>query len=81
MTTINHEGFEVSPASQCLADSGEWTLRVSIVKHRDSQGVTNEQFFDGKNTFSTKEEAEGHCIEFGKRIIDGEQSGLNINDL
>ncbi len=81
MTTIDHEGFEISPATQQLADSGEWTLRVSIVKHRDPQGVTNQKFFDGKNTFQSKEEAEQRSIEFGKKIINGEQPGLNINDL
>lgn len=54
---------------------------MSIVRHRDSQGVTNQQFFDGSNTFPTKEEAEQHCIEFGKRIIDGNQPDLNINEL
>jgi len=81
MTTINHEGFEISPATQQLSNSGECTLRVSIVKHRDSQGVANQQLFDGKNTFQTKEEAEQHAIEFGKRIINGEQQGLNINNL
>ncbi|MDY0331779.1 MAG: HlyU family transcriptional regulator [Thiomonas sp.] len=81
MTIINHEGYEISPATQQLADTGEWTLRVSIVKHRDSQGVTNQQFFDGSNSFATKEEAEQHCIEFGKRIINGEQPGLNVNEL
>lgn len=81
MTTINYEGFEISPATQQLTDSGEWTLRVSIVKHRDTQDITNQQFFDGKNTFKTKEEAESHSIEFGKKIINGEQPGLNINEL
>ena len=81
MPTINYEGFEISSASLQLADSSDWTLRVSIVKHRDSQDVTNQQFFDTANTYPTKEEAEQHSIEFGKKIINGEVPNLNVNDL
>lgn len=81
MPTITYNGYELSPASEQLAESDEWSLRVSIVKHRDPQHITNQQFFSGANTFSTREEAEAHSIEFGKRIIDGQQPGLSIEDL
>ncbi len=81
MKAINNEDFEIIPASQQLTDTGEWTLRVLIKKHHDYQDITNHQFFDGKNTFPSKVEADAHSIEFGKRIINGEQPGLNITDL
>lgn len=79
--TMTYKGFEISPASQQLTETGEWTLRVSIVRHRDSEGVTNQQFFDAVNTFSTKAEAERESTKFGKKIIDGEVSGLSIDGL
>ncbi len=81
MENVHHEGYEVSPATMQRTDNGEWTLRVLITKHRDSKGVTNEKFFDGENTFKTKDEAEMKSIEFGKRIINGELSGFDVHDL
>lgn len=81
MPIIKYKDYEISPASEYLVESGKWSLRVSIVKHRDSHGVTNQQFFSGRNTFSTREEADTHCIEFGKMIIDGQQPGLSVEDL
>jgi hypothetical protein len=34
-----------------------------------------------ENTFSTKGEAAFHCIDFGKKIIDGETECYTIDDL
>ena len=50
MTIIHYKGYEIYPATQQLAETGEWTLRVSIVKHRDSLGESNDKLFDGSNT-------------------------------
>ncbi|MEZ5584004.1 MAG: hypothetical protein R3F37_15815 [Candidatus Competibacteraceae bacterium] len=77
----SYKGFELSPAVKQLRDSKRWTLRVSIVKHRDSERVTNQQFFDAANTFETKEEAESESLVFGRRIIDGEIKGLGVDGL
>jgi hypothetical protein len=71
MATIKYKGFEVSPASHQLRDSGEWTLDTVITKHHDSRGETLEKKYSGKNTFKTEAEANAHSIEFGKQIIDG----------
>ena len=62
MATVKYKGFEISPATYQLADSGEWELRVVITKHHDSRGETLEQSFTGKNTFKFKEEAEANAI-------------------
>lgn len=81
MATVKYKGFEISPATYQLADSGEWELRVVITKHHDSRGETLEQSFTGKNTFKFKEEAEVNAIEFGKQIIDGKYSDLSVQGL
>ncbi len=78
---MEYAGYEVESSTQQLAKSGEWTLRVSITKHRDSQGVTNQRFYSAANTFLSREEADIESIEFGKKIIDGEVSDCDINGL
>ena len=78
---MEYEGYEIDSATQQITESGEWTLRVSITKHRDSKGITNQQFFDAATTFSSKEEADIQSIEFGKKIINGEVVDCSVNDL
>ena len=78
---MEYEGYVINSASQQLTEAGEWTLRVSITKHRDSQGVTNEKLFDTTNTFASKEEADAQSVKFGQKIIDGEVDNCNVNDL
>ena len=78
---MEYKGYEIDSSTQQLAESGEWTHRVSITKHRDSQGVTNQQFFDTANTFSSKQEADIESIKFGKKIIDGEVANCSVNNL
>lgn len=78
---MEYEGYEIDSATQQLTESGEWTLRVSIAMHRNSQGITNQQFFDAANTFSSKEEADIQSIEFGKKIINGEVDNCSVADL
>ncbi len=81
MNTIEYKGYEVTSASEQLAGSSEWTLRVSIVKYRYTINITNQQFFDAKNSFSTKEEADSKSVEFGRNIIDGKLPNLNTDNL
>ena len=67
MQSIIYKGYEITPVSQQLSGSNEWTLRVSITKHRDSENVTNDQVFDANNTSPTENEAETASIEVGKK--------------
>ena len=79
MPTLNYKGFDISPASQQRAVSGEWTVRVCITNNT-STGV-NECFFDAPKTFSSKGEAEKQSVIFGKKIIDGEVPGYSVEGL
>jgi len=79
--SITYKNFEISSATEQLVHSGRWPLRVSIIRHRDAEGFTNQTFFDAGNTFETKDEAERESIIFGRKIIDGEVSGLSADHL
>lgn len=81
MPRIHYLGFEVSASPEQLVEGGKWSLRVLITKHHDSRNETLEQFFEGKQTFGARDEAEQHSIEFGKRIIDGKQPGYSLEGL
>jgi len=79
MAHVLYKGFEIRPAPHELQGSGEWTLHLYITKHHGSQ--TAEKPFNAANTFATKAEAERHCIEFGKQIIDGKIPNCTTDDL
>ena len=77
MPTLNYKDFDICPASQQRADSGEWTVRVCITNNT-STGV-NEWFFDAPKAFSGKVEAEKQSLIFGKKIVDGEVPGYSVD--
>jgi hypothetical protein len=78
MDLAPYKGFLIEAAPYQLADSGEFTLNISIFHHTgDAVNIRN---FSVGNTFKT-EEAIQHCIEFGWQIIDGEIQNCTVNDL
>lgn len=79
--TTSYKGFELSPASEQLQDTGEWSVRVTITKHHDSRGETLEKQYSANNTFKKKDDAEHHSIEYGKEIIDGKHKNVSVKDL
>jgi hypothetical protein len=79
--TKAYKGFLITPGPFQLAESGRWTLEISITKHRDEIGETRIIKFSASNTFGTKKEAIQHCLYFGKQIIDGELENLTVDDL
>ena len=81
MEAIEYKGYEIKPSTQQRTESGQWTLRVLITKHRCTEGVTNEQFFDTAVTFDEKEEAEKQAIIYGKKIVDGKIPSVNVSQL
>ena len=68
--SIGYKGYEIKPCPAQLVESDEWTLEVRIWKHHGSHASSRS--FSAANTFRTKEEAENHCIQFAREIIDGE---------
>ena len=34
MDTLSYKGYEIQPAPQQLADTGEWTMNISILRDR-----------------------------------------------
>ncbi len=75
---IVHKAYEVHAASLLLS-SGEWSLEVHITAQRDEEIQTKP--FTGSDTFFSEVEAIRHCLDFGKRIIDGEVEDCSVEDL
>lgn len=81
MRTVEYKGFELSPSSYQLRDTGEWEARVTITRHHDSRDESLEKQVSAKSTFKNKEDAERHAIEFGKEVIDGKHAAVSADDL
>jgi hypothetical protein len=75
METTNYEGYEIVAKPNQLTN-GTWSLNIVIVEHRGDQ--TNTKPFSASNTFQSQEEAIQQCLEFGKRIIDGDVKGCSL---
>ena len=75
---IVYKDYEVHAASLLLS-SGEWSLEVHITSKRDDEIQTKP--FKGSDTFFSEVEAIRHCLDFGKRIIDGEVEDCSVEDL
>ena len=63
-----------------LAESNRWTVEVTIVRNKCSEGEVGEQTFSSEDTFHIKEVADMEGVIFARRIIDGEVKGLSIDD-
>jgi hypothetical protein len=66
---IQYKGFiiEAVPESE---DTERWSTYIEIYRHTGSREFG--RVFRGSPTYKTREEAIIGCLEFGKRIIDGE---------
>ncbi len=58
---------------------GEWSTDIWIHIHRAEE--TASRNFNTEDTFSTREEAVAHCLQFGMDIIDGKVEGRTVEDL
>ena len=67
---FQYKGYVITAIPDQLAESGRWTVKVSIEKHSPS-GVMQRPY-SAANTFPTEEEAIKHSLNLGKQIIDGE---------
>ncbi len=77
--SVPYKGYLIQAAPYQLADSGEWTINISI--WHDTGSAVNIRNFSAANTFKTKEEAVQHCINFGRQIIDGKSEDCTVTDL
>ncbi len=75
---ISYKDYEVHAAS-LLLPSGEWSLEVHITAQRGDEIQTKP--FTGSDTFFSEVKAIRHCLDFGKRIIDGEVEDCSVEDL
>jgi hypothetical protein len=66
---VQYKGFIIE-ADPELLDTGEWSTFVEI--HRHSGSRVSSRVFREYPTYKTREKAIIDCLEFGKRIIDGE---------
>ncbi len=76
---IPYKDYLVQATPYKLADSGEWTINISIWHDTGSQ--VNIRNFSAANTFKTKEVAIQHCINFGRQVIDGKFKNCTVSDL
>lgn len=79
MSTVTYKGYIIEAAPYQLSNSMEWTIGIYI--RRDTGDKITSRNFSAANTFKTKEEAIQHCIDFGKRVIDGEIENCTVSDL
>ena len=79
MVEISYKGYLIEADPHQLAESGEWTIFVSIYRHRGSR-TTEKPFYDEKR-FKTKEEAIQYCFYFARQIIDGKVKNCTVDDL
>ena len=79
MDVANYRGFEIQAIPYRLAETGQWRIKVHIVRHTADQIRSRE--FGASDSYPTREEAVQHCFEFGRRIIDGQAIGCSVTDL
>lgn len=77
----SYKDYDINVQTQWLADSGKWSLEVSILKESDPNKTAVAKQFRTDDLFNTEEEAAAACIEHAKKIIDGKVPGASVDDL
>ena len=67
-STIEYHGHVITPASRHRRRPPGWTLEVQIAAANRSTGIRRCR---APNTYPSEAEAIAHCLEFGRRIVDG----------
>ncbi len=75
-----YKGYLLMSKSVQLSESDRWTLEVTVVRKNGPEGEAREQTFSSENTFSSKEVADMESIIFARKILDGEISGMSMDD-
>ena len=76
--TILYEGFEIEARPFELQDGG-WTTNIHVT--RIVGGDRHVKKFSASNVFTTEDEAARHCLDFGRRIVDGTIPEFKADDL
>ena len=79
MDGVTYKGYEIRAVPHQLADSGEWTVNIVILKHRSDQVASRQ--FSASNTFKSRDEAVKHCLVFGRQIVEGKAGNCTVTDL
>ena len=73
MDRVQYSGYVIDARTHQLADDNRWSLDISIEHHTDER--VQVQTYGAVNTFETRDEAVQHCIDYGRKIIDGKVAG------
>ncbi len=65
---IEYNGFVIEPTTKLQNEPYGWTLEVRITPANDRTGSRRCR---APNTYPTQDVAVGHCLEFGRQIVDG----------
>ncbi len=79
MSSVPYKGYVIDAAPYKLADSKGWSINIYI--RHDTGDAINTNNFSAAKIFATQEEAIQHCIDLGRRIIDGEIENCSVSDL
>jgi len=71
---VSYKGYQIMVMSFRLIRLGEWGFKVIIFRKGSRD-------FLSSHTFKTEEEALQGCLEYGKRIVDGEVPSCSVDDL
>ncbi len=78
MECVEYKGYVIQAAPFPL-ENNHWKINLYIEKH-DDQRVKSRHFF-AADKYPTRDEAVGHCLNFGQQIINGEVEGLSVSGL
>lgn len=79
MSEAFYKGYVIEATPHQLSESKRWTINIYI-RHDTGDHINFSNYY-AANTFETKEEAIKDCIDFGRRIIDGEIENCSVSDL
>ena len=78
VTWYRYREFELLPRPLLLR-TGEWTTEVHI--SRFSRGGIHVAPFSVRNTWETEEQAIAACLDFGRKLVEGEIPGIGVDAL
>lgn len=65
---IEYNGYVIEPTTRLRTKPHGWTLEVRITPTGRRTGIRRCR---APNTYASEEVAVAHCLEFGRRIVDG----------
>ena len=75
-----YKGYLLRSKSVQLSESDRWTLEVTVARKNCPEAEMREQTFSSESTFPSKEVADMESVIFARKILDGEISGMSIDD-